>query len=72
MAIICIDIVSHMWLGFPVHEAMAIHRKAEIISKLRTNEEVAKIGTPQERCSTSASFGEFFPEYLKCNIRAND
>ena len=45
-AIPSIDIVSRMWLGFPIHEAVATHRGKDIICEYRTNEEFIKIGTP--------------------------
>lgn len=41
-----IDIVSKMWLGFSIHEAIASHRGHEIIHEHRTDEEFKKIGTP--------------------------
>ena len=45
-AIPSIDIVAHMWLGFPIHEAIAIQRGKDIIREHRTPEEFTRIGTP--------------------------
>ena len=60
-AIPIIDIVSHMWLGFPIHEAMALHRGAEIISEHCTNEEFAKIGTPTREILDFRTLRRAFP-----------
>ena len=45
-AVPSIDIVSHMWLGFPIHEAIAIQRGQDIIHEHRTNDEFTRFGTP--------------------------
>ena len=41
-----IDIVSHMWLGFPIHEVVAVQKGGDIIREHRTTEDIARIGTP--------------------------
>ena len=61
VAIPSIDIVSHMWLGFPIHEAMALHRGIEIIRETRTNEEFAKIGTPSREIIDFRTLRRAFP-----------
>jgi hypothetical protein len=48
-AIPSIDIVSQMWLGFPIHEAVAVQRGKDIIREDRTNEEFARVGTPHKK-----------------------
>jgi hypothetical protein len=45
-AIPSIAIVSHMWLGFAIHEAIASHKSMAIIHEHRTDEEFMHIGTP--------------------------
>lgn len=45
-AIPSIDLVSHMWLGFLIHEAVALQNGKEIIREHHTNEGSARIGTP--------------------------
>jgi hypothetical protein len=44
-----IDIVSQMWLGFPIHEAVAVQRGKDIIREDRNNEEFARVGTPHKK-----------------------
>ena len=45
-AVPSIDMVAHMWLGFPIHEAIATQRGKEIIHEHRTPEEFTNLGTP--------------------------
>ena len=45
-AIPSIDIVSHMWLGFSIHEAIATQRGTEVIYETRSHEEFEQLGTP--------------------------
>ena len=35
-----------MWLGFPIHEAVAMQKGVDVIRELCTNEDFARIGTP--------------------------
>ena len=61
VAIPSIDRVSHMWLGFPIHEAMALHRGTKIIRETRTNKEFAKIGTPSRKIIDFRTLRRAFP-----------
>ena len=60
-AIPSIDIVSQMWLGFPIHEAVASHRGKEIIHEHRTNEDFARIGTPPREIIDFKTLRRAFP-----------
>ena len=60
-AIPSIDIVSHMWLGFPIHEAVATHKDKEIIREHRTNEEFARVGTPPQEIEEFMTLRRAFP-----------
>ena len=56
-----IDIVSKMWLGFSIHEAIASHRGHEIIHEHRTDEEFKKIGTPAREITEFKTLRRAFP-----------
>ena len=56
-----IDIVSHMWLGFPIHEAIATHWNKEVIREHRTNEEFTKLGTPTREIIEFKTLRRAFP-----------
>ena len=56
-----IDIVAQMWLGFPIHEAVASQRGKEIIHEHRTNEEFAQIGTPSRQVIEFKTLRRAFP-----------
>ena len=57
-AIPSIAIVSHMWLGFAIHEAIASHKHKAIIHEHHTDEEFLNIGTPPPgRSLNSRRFG---------------
>ena len=71
-AIPSIDIVSHMWLGFPIHEAIATHKGKDIIREYRTKEEFARVGTPHTKSLTSRRSVGHFHEYHKYSTRTND
>ena len=60
-AIPSIDIVSHMWLGFPIHEAIAIQRGKEIIREHRTTEEFTRLGTPTKEVIEFMTLRRAFP-----------
>lgn len=45
-AIPCIDIVSHMWLGFLINEDIERHRGTPIMKNTCSNIEFHKVGTP--------------------------
>ena len=45
-AIPSIDMVTHMWLGFSIHEAIATQKGKGIIQENRTNEEFLKLRIP--------------------------
>ena len=48
-AIPSIDIVSQMWLGFPIHKATVLQKGKDIIREHRTNEDFTRIGPPQKK-----------------------
>ena len=56
-----IEIVAHMWLGFSVHEAIAIHEGKEIIREFRTNDEFARFGTLTMEIIEFKTFRRAFP-----------
>ena len=56
-----IDIVSRMWLGFSIHEAIAIQSGTEIIHETLTNDEFAKIGTPSREIIEFKTLRRAFP-----------
>ena len=60
-AIPSIDIVSHMWLGFPIHEAIATHKGKDIIREHRTNEEFTRIGIPPHEVIDFTTLRRAFP-----------
>jgi hypothetical protein len=60
-AIPSIDIVSHMWLGLPIHEAIAIQWNKEIIHEHRTTEEFTRLGTPTKEIIEFKTLRRAFP-----------
>lgn len=48
-AIPCIDIVSHMWLGFPINEEIERHRGTPIMNNTCSNIKYHKVGTPSSK-----------------------
>ena len=60
-AIPSIDIVAHMWLGFPIHEAIAIQRGNDIIREHRTPEDFTRIGTPTKEVIEFMTLRRAFP-----------
>ena len=56
-----IDIVAHMWLGFPIHEAIATQGGKEIIREHRTPEEFTRIGTPTKEVIEFMTLRRAFP-----------
>ena len=56
-----IDIVSQMWLGFPIHEAIALHKGGDIIREHRTNDNFARIGTPPREIINFNTLRRAFP-----------
>ena len=60
-AIPSIDIVSHMWLGFPIHEAIAIQWGKEIIHEHQTTEEFTRLGTPTKEIIEFKTLRRAFP-----------
>ena len=56
-----IDIVAQMWLGFSIHEAIAIQKGTEIIHKHRTHEEFVTIGTPPKEVIDFKTLRRAFP-----------
>ena len=57
-----INIVSHMWLRFSIHEVVASQRGTKIIHEHRTNEDFAKIGTPSREIIDFKTFRRAFPQ----------
>jgi hypothetical protein len=60
-AIPSIDIVAQMWLGFPIHEAVATQRGTEIIREHRTTDNFARIGTPPNEVIEFMTLRRAFP-----------
>jgi hypothetical protein len=56
-----IDIFSKMWLGFPIHEAVATQRGKEVIREYRTNEDFARTGTPPSEAIEFMTLRRAFP-----------
>ena len=69
-AIPSIDIVSQMWLGFPIHKAIASQRGLEIIQESRINEEFAKVGTPSREIIDFRTFRRAFPHVPQAFYRS--
>jgi hypothetical protein len=60
-AIPSIDIVSQMWLGFPIHEAIATQQSKDIIHEHRTTEEFTRLGTPTKEIIEFKTLRRAFP-----------
>jgi hypothetical protein len=60
-AVPSIDIVSQMWLGFPIHEAVALLKGIDIIRENLINEEFARIGTPPSEVINFTTLRRAFP-----------
>ena len=60
-AVPSIDMVAHMWLGFPIHEAIATQRGKEIIHEHRTPEEFTRLGTPTKEVIEFKTLRRAFP-----------
>ena len=60
-----IDIVSKMWLGFSIHEAIATQKGNGIILEHRTNEEFEKLETPRMKSLTLTPLDEHSQESQK-------
>ena len=60
-AIPSIDIVSKMWLGFSIHEAIATQKGMGIILEHRTMDEFEKLGTPLSEIQDFNSTRRAFP-----------
>ena len=60
-AILSIDIVSQMWFGFPIYEAVATKRGMNIIWEGRTNEEFAMVDTPPQEVTDFMTLRRAFP-----------
>ena len=60
-AIPSIDIVSQMWMGFPIHEAVAVQKGVDTIREQRTNEDFARIGTPPNEIIDFKTLRRAFP-----------
>ena len=60
-AIPSIDIFSHMWLEFSIHEEIAIQKGMGIIHETRTNEEFARLGTPLSEVIEFKTLRRAFP-----------
>jgi hypothetical protein len=60
-AIPSIAIVSHMWFGFAIHEAIASHKSQVIIHEQRTNEEFKSLGTPTREVIEFKTLRRAFP-----------
>lgn len=61
-AISSMDIVSQMWLGFPIHEAVASQKNKDIIREHRSNEDSARIGTPSREIIDFKTLRRAFPQ----------
>ena len=60
-AIPSIDIVSQMWLGFPIHEAVASQKGVDIVQEHRTNKDFGRIGTPPREITDFKTLRRAFP-----------
>ena len=60
-AIPSIDVVSQMWFGFSIHEAIATQRGKGIILEHRANEEFVKLGTPPNEIIDFKTIRRAFP-----------
>ena len=56
-----IDMLSQMWLGFQMHEALLIQRGKSILKELRTDEEFLALGTPPSEIQEFRSLRHAFP-----------
>ena len=61
-AIHSIAMVSHMWFGFAIHEAIASHKSKVIIHEQRTNEEFTRLGTPTREVIEFKTLRRAFPQ----------
>jgi hypothetical protein len=56
-----IDIVAQMWLGFSIHEAVAIQNGKEVIREHHTNDDFARAGTPPSEVIEFMTLRRAFP-----------
>lgn len=56
-----IDILAHMWLGFPIHEAIALERGKLPLREKRTNYEFECLGTPPSEIIEFRTLRHAFP-----------
>ena len=56
-----IDMLSHMWLGFQMHEALLIQRGKHTLMESRTDEEFIALGTPPTEVHEFRSIRRAFP-----------
>ena len=61
-AIPSIEMMSQMWLGFPIHEAIATHKGQEVLREHRTNEDFAKLGTPPREVIDFMTLRRAYPQ----------
>ena len=53
--------MSQIWLGFPIHEAVAVQKGGDIIRDHRTTEDFARIGTPPTEIIHFNTLRQAFP-----------
>ena len=56
-----IDMLSHMWLGFQMHETLLIQRGKSILKEARTDEDFLAVGTPPSEVQDFRSLRRVFP-----------
>ena len=61
MPTLSIDMAGHMWLGFYMHETLAILRGKKELKETRTDEEFANISTPNNEIQEFRSVRRAFP-----------
>ena len=62
IATLGIDMMGKIWLGFPLHEVLAIQRGKKELTEKRTNEEYANISTPTTEIQEFRSLRRAFPK----------
>lgn len=68
IASLSIDVIGQMWMGFLMHEALAIHRGKHIFKERRTNEDFTALGIPMSEIKEWHTLWRKFPITKQANL----